>query len=130
MPTIEKKSICIVCRKSFVGTGDYCPEHKPKRKPDTRANSGKRGYGTTWRKIRAKVLSDWGIPKERWHLYDVDHNPAYNAEIEPDHTKYNLIPRLHADHSRKTAEKDVKRDKNGRFLAKNGHNMGRGDENL
>jgi len=35
-----------------IGTS-YCSEHKPK---DTRPNSDKRGYGGSWRKIRAYVL--------------------------------------------------------------------------
>lgn len=52
------------------------------------------------------MLLAHGIPRERWPEYDVDHVPAYNPAIEPDHTKYQLIPRLHADHSRKTVRED------------------------
>ncbi|ADK81106.1 hypothetical protein [Sediminispirochaeta smaragdinae] len=73
---------------------------------DRRKSSTQRGYGAAWRKIRIEVLQAWGIPKRLWPKYDVDHNPAYDRRIEPDHRKYQLIPRLHADHSRKTAKFD------------------------
>ncbi|ADK81305.1 hypothetical protein [Sediminispirochaeta smaragdinae] len=43
---------------------------------DRRKSSTQRGYGAAWRKIRIEVLQAWGIP------------------------------RLHADHSRKTAKFD------------------------
>jgi hypothetical protein len=76
------------------------------RQPDNRESSTKRGYGRSWRAIREHVLARHGIPRERWSEYDVDHNPAYNPVIEPDHTKYQLIPRLHAEHSRKTVRED------------------------
>ena len=52
------------------------------------------------------MLKQAGIPQTQWHLYDVDHRPAYNPDIEPDHNKYNLVPMLKADHSRKTATVD------------------------
>lgn len=105
------KKICIHprCGKVFAGPGKYCDKHKPdfKRKWDKkRGNSAKRGYGYEWRKIRLEVLKASGIPVEKWPDYDVDHNPPYNKDVEPDHRKYNLIPRLRADHSRKTASQD------------------------
>jgi hypothetical protein len=75
-------------------------------------------YGYEWRKIRARVLVAYGIPKDQWSLYDIDHNPPYNPDIEPDHRMYTLIPRLHADHSRKTATEDNTRDTRGVFIAK------------
>lgn len=82
----------------------------------------KRGYDHTWRKVRAEVLTEYGIPKELWSQYDVDHNPPYNPNIESDHRNYELIPRLHADHSRKTAVEDTPRDKKGNFARKGGEN--------
>ena len=118
MPTLKKQSICIVCRKTFNGTGRYCPLHKPARKKDLRPNSGKRGYDHGWRKVRDAVLTEYGIPPHLRHLYDVDHNPPYDRLMEPDHTRYQLIPRLHADHSSKTAQEDVRRDVRGRIIGK------------
>lgn len=117
MPRLEKNSICIICRRSFVGTGDYCPDHKP-IKIDNRQSASMRGYDHGWRKIRIEVLKKAGIPRTMWHLYDVDHNPPYDPDIEPNHRKYHLIPRLHTEHSRKTAENDIKRDEKGLFLPK------------
>lgn len=75
--------------------------YQPSRR-DERPSSARRGYGRQWQKIRAQVLKQAGIPPEQWRLYDVDHRPAYNPDIEPDHRKYNLVPMLHANHSRKT----------------------------
>lgn len=89
------------------------------RPKDTRKSSSRRGYGNTWRKVRVEVLRNNNIPKEQWPLYDVDHNPPYNPSVEPNHRKYTLIPRLHADHSKKTANHDVLRDDAGRFIKKN-----------
>lgn len=116
MPTLQKRSICVVCRRSFDGSGDYCPQHRKPRKP--RPSSAGRGYGYRWQKVREEVLLRHGIPREQWSLYDVDHNPPYNKEIEPDHRKYQLTPRLHAEHSRKTAEQDIKRDERGQRWVK------------
>lgn len=93
-------------------------KHKQVLFGDKRLSPSKRGYGSEWKKIREKVLKSYGIPKEKWSLYDIDHNPAYNPEIEPNHTKYNLIPRLHSEHSRKTALCDVRRDSKGNFIKK------------
>lgn len=83
----------------------YCLKHK-REKSNGRKSAAKRGYDWRWRKIRERVLMMAGIPKEQWPLWDVDHNPLYNPAVEPDHTKYQLIPRLHADHSRKTVQHD------------------------
>ena len=52
------------------------------------------------------VLQKAGIPRGEWGKYDVDHNPPYNPALEPDHTKYQLIPRLHGEHSSKTVRED------------------------
>jgi hypothetical protein len=68
------------------------------------------------------VLRDHGIPQDQWPLYAVDHNPPYNPEVEPDHSKYKLVPRLIEDHNSKTAREDTKRDHKGRFSG----SMGRG----
>ena len=40
--------------------------------------------------ITALNSQQLNIPHERWNLFDVDHNPPYNPEIEPDHEKYEL----------------------------------------
>lgn len=92
---------------------------KKPRPRDKRISSSKRGYGNPWRKIRIEILKEYNIPKEKWPLYDVDHNPPYDPLIEPDHRRYKLIPRLHSEHSKKTANYDVKRDTSGRFIKKN-----------
>jgi 5-methylcytosine-specific restriction protein A len=87
----------------------YCPLHKPAysvRKPDKRMAPSRRGYCRAWRKVREEVLERYGIPRHLWSRYDVDHNPPYNPAVEPDHRKYTLIPRLHAEHSSKTCHKD------------------------
>jgi 5-methylcytosine-specific restriction protein A len=87
----------------------YCSLHKPApsiRLPDRRAAPSSRGYDREWRKVREEVLARYDIPRRLWPRYDVDHNPPYNPAIEPDHRKYTLIPRLHAEHSSKTARED------------------------
>jgi hypothetical protein len=94
----------------FAVTDGYCGQHAlfaaQERKPDRRPPSSKRGYNANWRRIRERILKEAGIPKNEWHLYDVDHNPPYNPDIEPDHNRYELIPRLHGQHSSKTAKYD------------------------
>ena len=75
-------------------------------------------YDSYWYKVRQEVLQRSGIPRDQWSLYDVDHNPPYNKDLEPDHRKYTLIPMLKADHSHKTATEDVRRDANGKFIKK------------
>ena len=88
----------------------YCDNHADKRaiprKPDNRPSSPMRGYGTEWRRIRIEVLRASGIPESDWPQYDIDHVPRYDKAREPDHRKYNLIPRLRAVHSRKTIRED------------------------
>ena len=84
----------------------YTPKPESVRRPDTRPAPSVRGYGRAWQKIRARVLTEAGIPREDWRLYDIDHRPAYNPAVEPDHTKYTLVPMLRSDHSRKTARAD------------------------
>lgn len=79
-----------------------CPVHRPARAPDTRPPASQRGYGAEWRQVRADVLRHHGIPEAEWHQWDVDHTPAYNPSVEPDHRKYTLTPMRHGDHSRKT----------------------------
>lgn len=87
-----------------------CPNRKPcplhGRAPDTRPSATARGYGWEWRKVRAEVLRQHGIPEAEWHLWDVDHSPRYDPANEPDHRRYTLTPRLHGEHSRKTATSD------------------------
>ena len=106
MPNSPNRRICVHCRQTFSGSGCLCPLCRPS---DNRQSPAKRGYGRAWQKIRETVLSSAGIPSEQWPLYDVDHNPPYNPALEPDHLRDNLIPRLHADHSSKTAKEDQNR---------------------
>lgn len=99
------------CPNRTLDKTGYCADHVHlyvpyARRQDRRQSSARRGYDRTWRAVRERVLLAHGIPRERWPEYDVDHVPAYNPAIEPDHTKYQLIPRLHADHSRKTVRED------------------------
>jgi hypothetical protein len=82
-------------RASYRG---YCAKHKAYA--DNRPSSASRGYGTEWRKIREQVLSSHNIPKYMWSMYDIHHEPAYDASKEPDHTKYRLTPMLHEEHSK------------------------------
>jgi hypothetical protein len=82
----------------------YCARHKSNA--DTRPSAAQRGYGGEWRKIREQVLRAYGIPPVHWSLYDIDHDPIYNKQIEPDHTKYKLTPKLHNEHSIKTDKYD------------------------
>ena len=84
----------------------YCREHQSLQPVPVRASAHARGYDATWQRIRIIVLSKAGIPRKDWHLWDVDHSPAFDPEVEPDHWKYKLTPRLHGDHSRKTAATD------------------------
>ena len=86
-----------------------CPACKKATRLDydiRRPTAAARGYDAQWRKIRARVLANAGIPKSQWHLYDVDHTPPYDPTVEPDHLKYELVPILHAKHSKKTAKYD------------------------
>lgn len=99
------------CPNLTANENGYCNSHqsdyKSFRSKDTRPSRSRRGYNWYWYKvIRPKVLKNYGIPKENWHLYDVDHEPPYNPDIESDHEKYTLIPRLRSEHSRKTAKFD------------------------
>jgi hypothetical protein len=84
----------------------YCKEHQSLQPIPVRPSAHARGYDATWQRIRIIVLSRAGIPREDWHLWDVDHDPPYNPEIEPDHLKYRLTPHPHGDHSSKTARDD------------------------
>ena len=88
----------------------YCEQHqhlaKPRRKRDRRPAPSRRGYGREWQTIRREVLRDWNIPQEDWPLYDVDHRPRYDPAREPDHRKYQLVPMLRSEHSRKTVRHD------------------------
>lgn len=92
---------------SFTG---YCEEHAPavpvSSSNHKRPSAARRGYDRTWQRVRARVLIAHGIPRSQWKLYAVDHRPPYDPSVEPDHNKYTLVPMLHADHSRKTAELD------------------------
>ena len=117
-------TICSSCRQTFIGTGSLCSAcaQKSPRTADARQSPGDRGYGYKWHKIREQVLKEYSIPREQWSLYAVDHNPPYNPEVEPDHTKYDLVPRLIDEHNRKTATQDTSRDHKGRFIG----SMGRG----
>lgn len=109
MPKKPKSPCKVPFCPGFAVAGGYCEAHSyitEQAKADRRAPSSRRGYGAAWRKVRARVLRAAGIPQEQWHLYAVDHNPPYNPEVEPDHEKYTLIPKLISEHNRKTARED------------------------
>lgn len=94
------------------GTCADCPRiHKPRE--DKRPSSAQRGYGYAWRKIRAEVLTSYGIAQADWNKYVVDHRPPYNPTVEPNHRKYTLVPMLKQDHSRKTSKYDQYRTDSG-----------------
>ncbi len=114
MPKRPENRICLSCGKTFKGKGHRCPQCRPTSDIDRGEHRNAKYYTSAeWRKIRAEVLTSHGIPKDIWHLYDVDHTPQYNPEVESDHRKYTLTPLLHGEHSRKTAN-EISRD-NGRF---------------
>jgi len=104
------------CRSPFcpnltLDASGFCDVHaslrqKIQRGIEHRGSSSRRGYGYAWQQLRREVLTKAGIPEQLWPLYDIDHNPRYNAIKEPDHRKYQLIPRLRSDHSRKTIHED------------------------
>ena len=100
MPIAPRPACKVSTCPALASYHGYCDAHKGQA--PQRAGSTARGYGYNWQSIRARVLMQAGIPKELWPDYDVDHNPPYDARIEPDHNKYTLIPRLHAEHSVKT----------------------------
>lgn len=95
---------CRKCGTAHRNASGYCDAHAALAK--ARPSTAGRGYGAAWRSVRQRVLAAACIPPAQWHLYDVDHSPAYNPAIEPDHNRYTLTPRLHAEHSRKTASVD------------------------
>lgn len=111
MPKRPTSKICNKCRLRYQGRRCSCS-------PDTRESSFDRGYDAQWRKVRISILASAGIPEDQWPLYAVDHNPPYDKNIEPDHTRYTLIPKLIADHNRKTAIEDTPRDADGNFASK------------
>ena len=119
----DAKKICQSCGAVYTGSGNFCPACKAKSRSSQKGTQRRQNgpwYDQSWRKVREQVLTDARIPRTMWSLYDVDHNPPYNPAIEPDHRRYQLIPRLHADHSRKTAREDVMRDRFGRICGRRG----------
>jgi hypothetical protein len=102
-----KHPLCPMLTKSDNG---YCTTHESlaeqRRMADSRPNANERGYGASWRRIRERTLRLFGIPMHAWHLYDIDHEPAYDKARDPDHTHYRLTPRLHGEHASKTASAD------------------------
>ena len=101
---------CINTTKTKQG---YCDNHihlykpfikKYPRQPDNRPSAAVRGYDRAWQVIRLEVLNKAGIPKDLQHLYDVHHEPPYNAAVEPNHRAYTLIPLLKSEHSRVTGK--------------------------
>ena len=82
----------------------YCKKHQ--KESESRPNASRRGYDANWRQSREKCLRQHGIPASEWYKYDIDHEPRYDASIDPDHSHYRLTPRLHSEHSRKTATED------------------------
>jgi len=90
--------------------GGRCAKHKKaKRKQyeEGRPSAAKRGYGRYWREVvRPTVLREYGIPEDDWHLYEIDHDPPYNPEVDANHWNYTLTPLTHSEHGRKTSTHD------------------------
>ena len=104
MPLKTKKPCLFPGCPGMTDKGGYCQYHSQDRarQKDPRPSASSRGYNTEWKKIRARVLRNAGIPMQDWNLYDVHHKPDYNPIIEPDHNKYELFPLLHGMHSSET----------------------------
>jgi hypothetical protein len=97
------------CSNTTLSETGYCAVHIylfVERRKDPRQSSSRRGYDAGWRRVRQEVLDSAGIPRSEHWRYDVDHSPKYDPATEPDHRTYRLTPRLHAEHSRKTARDD------------------------
>ncbi len=85
---------------------------KPKRQryPDSRESAAARGYGHTWRKLRAQVLAGDPLCVRCLELgivtpaTDVDHIVPKSRGGEDAYA--NLQPRCHSCHSRKTGLED------------------------
>ncbi len=104
MPTRAKRPCKRPGCSTLIDSGAWCDQHRPasvhdRRRPD----ATQRGYDRVWKQVRERTLAAAGIPGADWPLWDVDHDPPYDAAVQPDHRAYRLTPRLHADHSRKTA---------------------------
>lgn len=89
----------------------YCEEHAPAVPASSplsppRRSAARRGYGRGWRRIRERALTSYGIPRHDWPLYDIDHRPPYDPDVEPNHSRYTLVPMLRSNHSRKTAREN------------------------
>lgn len=99
----EKRRIC----DGKLAACTDCPRTRSGKDRTHTKSSAARGYDRYWQTVvRPYVLRMAGISEDQWHLYDVDHNPPYDPQREPNHWAYSLVPRLHADHSRKTAARD------------------------
>jgi 5-methylcytosine-specific restriction enzyme A len=111
MPFAPKKPCkdprCSALTESASG---FCPTHQSQSPPmftDRKQPSKLHMVNyAEWRRVRARVLRDHGIPRSQWSAYDVDHEPPFDPERDPDHSHYKLTPRLHADHAAKTARFD------------------------
>jgi 5-methylcytosine-specific restriction protein A len=112
MMPIKPRHACRVptCPILSSSASGYCDKHvllaQPVRGVDNRPSASRRGYGAGWRAKREAVLQAHGIPRRDWPKYDVDHSPAYDPERDPNHDHYQLMPRLHGVHSRKTVLED------------------------
>jgi len=98
----------IGCPHLAVEGNSRCEIHKnevqyARRKPRP---AYQRGHDQEWKRIRIEVLKQYGIPPEDWRKYVIDHRPPYDAEVEPNHRCYTLVPMLRGKHSTKTNKYD------------------------
>lgn len=94
------------------------PTHKPQRlpAPDGRPSSARRGYGSTWRRLRLLALAAHPVCRHcgREEATEVDHQVALAAGGSNDLA--NLVPLCKRCHSRKTCLLDggLGRERRGR----------------
>ncbi len=93
---------CTVC--GALSDQGRCEKHRP---IDDRPSAARRGYGATWRVIRARYLRTHMICEEPGCgllAIDVDHVDGRGPSR--DNTDANLQALCHSHHSRKTALRD------------------------
>ncbi|MCG8453435.1 MAG: hypothetical protein MI717_09675 [Spirochaetales bacterium] len=124
MPLRNRNKRCSKCGITHSEKGELCPSCKAQKPVSEWQKDKRRRYSSSeWKRIRANVLSEYDIPQDEWHLYAVDHRKpdgsgGYDPTWSTNHEDYVLVPMLLTDHNRKTANQDVFRDENGRFVGK------------
>lgn len=86
----------------------FCERHARDHDRQYRQERGtfaQRGYGADsgWPQIRARVLTEAGIPRELWSDYIIHHEPKFNPDVDPNHEHYTLRPVTRGEHNKLTA---------------------------